>query len=309
MYRVPILILGYNRPYHIIRLINILREIKPTELYISLDGPKTEAMRDASNACMAAIGHIDWNCQIHVQRLSINHGGKVGPATGISWFFSKVDFGIIFDDDIEPRREFFEYIEFCQLNMGNDLRVGAISGNNFSIGKYDFWNGHCGLSRFFCGWGWATWAHVWKKFRLDGDCLADFVLKSEAFNQALYNDEVLIQKWRGTFNAWRSGPAWDFLWQFHLWKEGLNCVIPPVNLAGNVGVGADSTNHLQDVPYMIEWKSSWNLTLPDNWNKGLVVSEAGDRFSSYVTQFGIPASELFMIQDGESCKFGIRKEH
>jgi hypothetical protein len=308
MYKIPILILGYNRPHHVLRLINILRSIKPTEIFLSLDGPKNEAMREASDACMASISCIDWNCQIHVQRLPGNHGGAVGPAIGINWFFSKVDFGIIFDDDIEPRPAFFDYIEFCQQTLVNDQRVGAISGNNFAASKYEFWNGHCGLSRFFFGWGWATWAPKWQKFRLNGDSLADFVLTSEAFKHALYNDEVLIQHWRGSFNRWRNGPAWDYLWQFHLWKEGLDCVIPPVNLAGNVGVGADSTNHTQESPFMVDWKSSWNLALPDNWNKGLVVSDIGDRFSSCVAQLGIPASHLFVIQDVDGFRLGLRKE-
>ena len=37
---IPILVLGYNRPEHIKKLILSLRKVRPKIIYISLDGPK-----------------------------------------------------------------------------------------------------------------------------------------------------------------------------------------------------------------------------------------------------------------------------
>ena len=37
---IPVLVLGYNRPEHIKKLILSLRKVRPKIIYISLDGPK-----------------------------------------------------------------------------------------------------------------------------------------------------------------------------------------------------------------------------------------------------------------------------
>lgn len=294
MYDIPILILGYNRPYNIKRLLSILSSIKPTRLYISIDGPPNDEIAQLGRECAGAADSIDWECTFHIQKLGKNHGGAVGPAKGISWFFANEEFGIIFDDDVEPRKEFFEYIRHCRDEFRHDQRVGAVSGNNFASDKTNFWNGKCGLSRFFFGWGWATWRDRWLDFKLNGDSLASFVYSENAIKTILYNDESLATRWIQIFERWRNGAAWDYLWQFHLWKNGLDTIIPPVNLVGNIGIGSDSTNCVSEFPFMVDWKNHWNLTLPDTWRDGVEKSEIGDRFNSYVCTFGIPASTLYL---------------
>jgi GT2 family glycosyltransferase len=62
---IPVLILGYNRPSHIKKLISSLRKIKPKKIYISLDGPKKN-LEDIKNCKLVKneVNKINWSCKI-----------------------------------------------------------------------------------------------------------------------------------------------------------------------------------------------------------------------------------------------------
>lgn len=304
---VPVLILAYNRPYQVRRLLAALRSVRPRKIYLSIDGPANEATAVLGRQCAAALDEIDWECQVAVQRLGNNHGGSVGPSKGISWMFSREEFGIIFDDDIDPRPEFFEYVAHCRDEFRHDARVGAISGNNFTNARYDFWGGKCGLSRYFFGWGWATWRERWNAFNLNADSLEAFVRSPDAIKSMVYGDVRVAEIWQRIYERWRTGGAWDFMWQIHLWKHGLETLIPPVNLTGNVGIGADSTNIQTELMFMADWRASWLHPLPANWRQGAVKSVVGDQFNNTIRNDGVPESRLFMqTQDQARSLFEIR---
>ena len=40
MYKIPVLLLAYNRTKNIKKILKILKELKVVKLYVSLDGPK-----------------------------------------------------------------------------------------------------------------------------------------------------------------------------------------------------------------------------------------------------------------------------
>lgn len=292
MYEIPILLLAYNRPSKLAALVKKLRPLKPRTLYVSIDGPKTPDAAAVGGECIAALAGIDWGCEIHIQRLAHNQGLAVGPARGISWMLAQEEFGIILEDDIDPRPEFFEYCRHAADEYRFDARVGAVSGNNFTDERYDFWNGQCGLSRYFFGWGWATWRDRWQHFNVHGDHLASFVHTENAILSMVYNDEALAQRWKLIFERWRNGGTWDYIWQIHMWKHGYETLIPPVNLTANVGVGQDATNTTEELTFMADWRKGWNRPLPASWKRGAVKSEIGDKFNNAVRNLGSPASTL-----------------
>ena len=62
---IPVLILGYNRPSHIKKLIKSLKKIKPKKIYISLDGSKKK-IEDIKKCKLVKneIDKINWNCML-----------------------------------------------------------------------------------------------------------------------------------------------------------------------------------------------------------------------------------------------------
>lgn len=292
MYKIPILIIAYNRPEHVRRILKDLEIIRPSKLYLSVDGAATSENLELTRKCIEAVSSINWTCNIILNINPRNYGGSLGPSRAISWFFEHEEFGIILEDDISPRVEFFEFVEHCEIEYRNDPRVGAISGNNFTKKEDNFWSGKVGLSKLWFGWGWATWRKNWNGFNPEGHNLAKFMLEGSSLSETLYNDQLLIEKYRKIFIDWRGGNSWDFMWQFHLWNAGLWCLIPPVNLCGNLGVGEDSTNIKGVMPWMLNWSKNWNDDLATGWSEGIVHSEIGDKFNAYVLLLGLPSSVI-----------------
>lgn len=306
MYTIPILILGFNRPDHIARLINNLRELKPVDIYFSFDGPRNDIDKALIQESISNISTIDWTCKIHINKMIVNHGGCFGPAKGITWFFNQVNFGIIFDDDIEPRIDFFEYVENSKLLFEDDPRIAVISGNNFASPSFNFWDLKIGISQYFFGWGWATWADKWRSFKVDWASVKGLITNNDWLLEILHGDQMLVDKQKVIYEHWKNGAAWDFLWQFHLWKNGWKTAIPPVNLTGNVGIGNDATNCKVEFPFISSWKQEWHHPLPANCYSSTVSSPLGDRFMGYVVGYGIPSNALRIIKnEDETFTFAV----
>ena len=105
---IPILVLGYNRPEHIRKLILSLRKVKPKKIYISLDGPKDNPVDiKKNNNVKREIQKIDWKCKIKKKYNKKNFGCRESVSRGISWFFRENRFGIILEDDCIPKKSFF----------------------------------------------------------------------------------------------------------------------------------------------------------------------------------------------------------
>ena len=102
MFDKPILLITFNRPEHTRRVLASILEQNPKDLYVFQDGPRAEYEQDT---CLCAktrevISHMvsDTDTILHTLYSETNLGCGAGPATGISWFFSDVDAGIVMED-------------------------------------------------------------------------------------------------------------------------------------------------------------------------------------------------------------------
>ena len=159
---IPVLILGYNRPSHIKKLIKSLKKIKPKKIYISLDGPKNK-IEDIKKCKLVKneIDKINWDCVLKKNYNSNNLGCKESVSRGIKWFFKSNKFGIILEDDCIPNRTFFNFCYKIDQIYKNNKKIFSISGSNFFNGqiKDDYY-----FSKYTHCWGWATWSRAWKHY-------------------------------------------------------------------------------------------------------------------------------------------------
>lgn len=167
---VPVLVMGFNRPDHLRVLLDRLREVQPTTLFVALDGAREHKPGEADKvqACKDLIGGIDWPCEVRTQYQERNLGCGRGVSTAISWFFSQVERGIILEDDIVPDPSFFPYCAELLDRYEHDERVFAISGCNFVPPQFQSHPEHAyRFSQVPHIWGWATWRRSWEQHRLD----------------------------------------------------------------------------------------------------------------------------------------------
>ena len=106
----PLLLIAWRRPHTLRQLIDAIRPLAPTRLYVACDGPNPDRPGEAQKVSETrkVIQHeIDWPCEIERNFSDVNQGCRLGVSRAISWFFSHVDEGIILEDDCIPSIKFF----------------------------------------------------------------------------------------------------------------------------------------------------------------------------------------------------------
>ncbi|GAB3793496.1 hemolytic protein HlpA [Spirosoma humi] len=240
---VPVLFILFNRPKHAHLVLERLREVKPTRLFVSIDGPRAGVASDAKGVqeCLSLLDGIDWQCDVVRLINNRNLGCKVAVSQAISWFFSQVEEGIILEDDCLPDYTFFEYCRTLLHQYSTDCRVMHIGGCNLYEGLK--WGEE---SFFFTNiphiWGWATWRRAWEKYDVN---MRDYI----SFEQSGSLNDIVLNTgsrrfWRRSFKDVHTGKidTWDYQWVFAIWLHKGFCITPNQNLVSNIGFDQDATH-------------------------------------------------------------------
>lgn len=243
MFNTPILLIIFNRPDKVKRLINSLRTIKPSTIFISADGPRDSVPNDKERCAEArlAISEIDWPCTLHTNFHKKNTGADFGPEKAINWFFEHVEEGIILEDDCIPHPDFFNFAETMLSTYRKNDQIMMISGNNFqngikrSDGSYYF-------SKYPSTWGWASWKRAWKYYDTKTSHYSDFIKKKKI--DTICQTSIEKKFWLKFFDQIHNGKLehWDVKWLFAIWNNGGISITPNVNLVQNIGFGKDATH-------------------------------------------------------------------
>ena len=221
---IPVLILGYNRPFHIKKLINSLRKIKPKRIYVSLDGSKKN-LEDIkkSELVKKQVNKINWDCVIKKNYNSKNLGCRESVSKGIEWFFNNNKFGIILEDDCIPNQSFFDFCHVINQLYKNNKKIFSISGSNFFNGKIkdDYY-----FSKYPHCWGWATWSRAWK----DYDYNLSFWNKWKKTKswKLLHTNNIERKYWEKIFDKVKKEKidSWAYVWTCSVWKKNGLTIIP-----------------------------------------------------------------------------------
>jgi hypothetical protein len=246
----PILIIGFNRPAHLKVLIDRLREIAPTQIYVALDGsrPDREGEREKVAACRELIHNIDWPCTVKTNFQETNLGCGLGVSTAITWFFEQVDRGIILEDDIIPDPSFFPYCTELLDRYAVDPSVFAISGCNFV--PAEFQSRPVESFRFSQVphiWGWATWKDRWQLYSLEISGWRERLPVHKLWTKSGGNIPGTVY-WAGTFEllARKEVDTWDGQLVYCSMVNNALTATSNVNLIQNIGFDGEATHTLED---------------------------------------------------------------
>lgn len=243
---VPVLVLAFNRPGLTSKVFDALRLAKTPKLFFAVDGPRPGKIEDAAqvSAVQALIADVDWPCEIETLFRSVNLGCKTAVSEAISWFFDKVEEGIVLEDDCIPHESFFPFVEELLCRFRDDERVMMISGDNFQRGEpradYSYY-----FSRYAHVWGWATWRRAWQRY--DHGMTAWPEIKREGWLLDVLDDATASDYWGNIFEETYAerNKSWAYRWMFSTWTQSGLTVLPNVNLVSNIGFGEFATNTLQ----------------------------------------------------------------
>ncbi|WP_341882972.1 nucleotide-diphospho-sugar transferase [Synechococcus sp. UW140] len=241
----PLLLIAWRRPHTLRQVINAIRPVAPTRLYVACDGPNSERPAEAEkvSATRQVIEQeINWPCQIERLYSDVNQGCRVGVSRAISWFFEQVEEGIILEDDCVPHPDFIPYCTTLLERYRHDTRVWCISGNNFEDGPWRKGNDYF-FTKIPMIWGWATWRSRWNHYDDKIEKWDEF--KMANLGSSAFPDASMRSYW---FSIWDqlslSGKpdTWDYQWVFICVSNGGLTALPRQNLVSNVGFGADATH-------------------------------------------------------------------
>lgn len=241
----PLLLIAWRRPHTLRQVIDAIRPVAPSRLFVACDGPNPDRPGEVEKvaATRAVIEHeIDWPCQIEKLYSDVNQGCRLGVSRAITWFFVQVEEGIILEDDCVPHPDFFPYCNTLLERYRHDTRVWCISGNNFQNGKWRG-DGSYYFSRYNHCWGWASWRRCWQHYDVD---LSQWpALRDSGLLNTIFEDPLERNYWRRIWQRLvdESKPdTWDYQWTFTCLANGGLTALSNRNLVNNVGFGEDATH-------------------------------------------------------------------
>lgn len=246
----PVLVIAFNRPDHLAVLMNRLREVAPSHLYIAIDGPRSNKPDEADKvqACRDLVDTIDWPCTVKTNFQPHNLGCGLGVSTAITWFFSHVDRGIILEDDIIPDHSFFPYCTALLDQYESDRGVFAISGCNFVPAPFQTRpRDSFRFSQVPHIWGWATWKSRWDTYSLDIDGWRQQLPLHKLWSKSGGNLPAAVY-WAGTFEllARKEVDTWDGQLVYCSMVTNALTATSNVNLIENIGFDQEATHTIED---------------------------------------------------------------
>ena len=196
----PVLILAWRRPHTLRQVINALRPVGPTQLYVACDGPNPDRFGEADKVEATRLlidQEIDWPCEIHHLYSDVNQGCRLGVSRAITWFFEHVEEGIILEDDCVPHPVFFPYCQNLLDRYRYDHRVWCISGSNFQNGHWRG-DGSYYFSRYNHCWGWASWRRSWQHY--DAELSNWPLFRDSGSLRSVFEDPIELSYW---YSIWQ----------------------------------------------------------------------------------------------------------
>ena len=282
----PVLLIVWRRPKALRQVINAIRPVAPTRLFVACDGPNSNRPGEAQKVATTREvieQEIDWPCQIERLYSDVNQGCRLGVSRAITWFFEQVEEGIILEDDCVPHPDFFNYCAELLSCYRHDSRIMSICGSNFQEGAIR------GCASYYFSihgdsWGWATWRRAWSlyasaevnwfAFRNDGRLKDVFPIPVERW----YWREILDKLFTEGVPS-----AWDYQWWLASWMNNGLHAWPNVNLVSNEGFNAEGTHTLISSPFAsIPVRSLPNIHHPE----AVLPSREADAYSFWRRRSG-----------------------
>ena len=252
----PVVLITFNRPDLTARVFERIREWRPRELVLVVDGPRKGHSLDGDLVAQVRdiVRQVDWPCSVTEDFADTNLGLKQRISRGLTGVFATHDAAIILEDDCVPDLSFFRYAEELLAVYADEPRVGLIGGTSRLRGKrvskysYDF-------SDDVRIWGWATWARTWNGFIASGDLDATWDTETKDRMGRSFPQGPRRRAMASMMDNAADLDSWALPFAIHCRSRQYLSVVPEVNLIENVGFGARST-HTTFEDYVSEVKAS-----------------------------------------------------
>lgn len=262
-FNLPVLIIGFNRPEKLVNIIKILEEIQPNKVYFSIDGPRENYHADTKNvlASRALVNKITWDCEVKTNFSEKNYGVGLWPKLSIDWIFSREEFALILEDDVEISTSFYKFCQKLIMQEYFSDEVFAICAWNIVDVSSRYTKYHYFRTKYFSGGGgWATSKEMWSQYSHQIEELGIM----RFWKIIRFNDFNILMSLYLIYNFYMIRysrlKAWDYQVLNLCMNKSLINIIPVLNMSQNTGVGEKAT-HTNFLPYLEKYEMDVNKLL------------------------------------------------
>jgi hypothetical protein len=227
------LVLGYNRPDHLERVLVALKQQPISQLYCYIDKPADgdSKLLDANKRVIELVRAIDW-CSVKCVLRDKNWGLAKNLTAGVTDVLSRHDAIVVLEDDCVPQPGFTHYMHTMLTRFRDDRSVRSVCGYTFPCVEGMSCEPAYIMSRF-CPWGWATWRDRWRDFVLPLDGALEKLTKISAPLGSVGADVKRYCEDPYFKNA--KADIWSLSWIVAHAVDGSACVYPASSLVENIG--------------------------------------------------------------------------
>jgi len=236
-----VLVLAYNRPEHLMRLLDSLAHnvhASNTRVIISIDGPKALSDLDEVQRC-AQIATVDFGfLETRVIQNQFNLGLAKAVINAIDQCFIENETLIILEDDLVLSEYFLDFMNRGLEKYRDEKRVASIQGYQYPEVKLK--DEPVFLRGADC-WGWATWRDRWRETDFDVSYLlgqfdtAELIHEFD-FDGAKANYDMLKDVKSGKVNSWA------IRWHASNFLQNKLSLFPQMSLVQNLGSDGSGIN-------------------------------------------------------------------
>lgn len=242
---IPVLVVAFKRFTELDKCLQRLANVRPSRLYISVDGARSVKEHVQVEKVRALAHKIDWPCEVRTRFADRNYGCMEWVSSSISWFFENEMFGVILEEDILVDARFIEWCgEMVTARMKNPkiMQLNAFDPSTylgFTIGTRE--------TKYITSWGWATWRDAWAHY--DGS-MGEYRRvgvweKYKKIHELLGGGSRRVSLFYAlamSLAAQGKSSSWAFRWCLSVWVNGGVAITPGVNLSENIGFGVGATH-------------------------------------------------------------------
>ncbi|MFA5283828.1 MAG: glycosyltransferase family 2 protein [Bacilli bacterium] len=245
---IPVVLFTFKRSSTVLRILDVVREVAPSKIYLFSDGPRNEEesklVLETRKIILAA---IDWPCEVIRCFEDKNTGVFNQIGLGALQVFKKEERAIFLEDDNLPTKSFFEYARLMLERYRDDDRVLWICGTSY-FPSCDYLPADYVFTKHMLPCGWASWANKFSKyyqtsFKLLNEKGVKKQLKKRFQCRALYRQQLRnfkTEKYREEHGM--RFASWDYHMAFSIRYFDLYGIAPKYNQITNIGVDDFSTH-------------------------------------------------------------------
>lgn len=234
----PIIIFGYDRPYHLERMLKSLymnEEVQSSEAFIFIDGIKSSTDKENHQKVIDLISVKLPFLNTNVILRNENLGCKKNVIFGITEVLSKNDRAIILEDDLILGRNFLNFMNNSLARYKEIKNVWHVNG--YSYPQIIKNKKKASVSVLAQPWGWGTWDDRWNIF-YEGKYYENNIISTlDKEKRKKYNFYNLATYWEDALklDQVQKNSIWDAYWyQTIFLNDGLT-IFPQLSHVQNSG--------------------------------------------------------------------------